>query len=143
MKTYNIYVNTAQKFNSADYLLVGKVYANNLTEAKNKAEEARERDKNMGGVYWKFPMSNDYRSLHIELDGKSRGILVTKHDETGYEWVIDVCDNIDNQETLEKNLSAINAEFFVEKNGDLYIIAEDEEDAKGILTIADNKAAEE
>ena len=73
----------------------------------------------------------------------SRGILVTKHDETGYEWVIDVCDNIDNQETLEKNLSAINAEFFVEENGDLYIIAEDEEDAKGILTIADNKAAEE
>lgn len=73
----------------------------------------------------------------------SRGILVTKHDEIGYEWVIDVCDNIDNQETLEKNLSAINAEFFVEKNGDLYIIAEDEEDAKGILTIADNKAAEE
>jgi len=33
--------------------------------------------------------------------------------------------------------------FLSRKNGDLYIIAEDEEDAKGILTIADNKAAEE
>ena len=66
MKTYNILVNTAKKFESANYLKVGTVKAKNKADAVKKANDERKGNFHED-VQFSMNMDNDFRPLKIGL----------------------------------------------------------------------------
>ena len=65
METYKIFVNTAGRFQPAEYLEIGEVEANSKKEAKQKAEEARKMGESVDGVNFYYSMDNEGRSFKI------------------------------------------------------------------------------
>ena len=67
MKTYKIFVNTAGRFQTAEYLEIGEVKANSKKEAMEKAEYAREVGKSAYDVNFYFLMDGEERPFKIEM----------------------------------------------------------------------------
>lgn len=67
---------------------------------------------------------------------------VTQETDNGYEWLLDVCDYIDNVETLEHFIGKMGIKHeMIGKN--LFILAETRSDAIGIIITADQMALNE
>ena len=93
----------------------------------NNVPENWEKDLDQYGNY----SDGYYSAQNVGL------IKITEHEENGYNWLVDICEWIDNQDTLEEALKESGADFLVNGNGDLYIVAEDEEEARTIILKAE------
>lgn len=67
---------------------------------------------------------------------------VTQETDNGYEWILDVCDYIDNVETLAHFISKMGIKYEMEGKN-LFIFAETRSDAIGIIITADQTALNE
>jgi hypothetical protein len=65
METYKIFVNTAGRFQPAEYLEIGEVEANSKKEAMEKAEYARKVGKSTEYVNFYFLMDGEERPFKI------------------------------------------------------------------------------
>lgn len=65
MKTYAITVNTARKFEQANYLHIGNVLAKSKDEARLLVDEARKFVTDTKNVKWIMNIENDLRTFVI------------------------------------------------------------------------------